>query len=220
MPKKIVLPIIFLININIVQALELPQEMILEYRGPYGIPAKLKFSHDQKNYTIDANVAIPFKNMRFHTKGIIQNDQLLPTEYTVYRAKKAYSSALFNYKDQKITFGKLPERKNNKLSKNTQDLFTIAWQMSINRGLPLKNTFATDGKRIYELPQLQQTKNIQHSINGKKESSLYFKGGEDDRQLEIGLASQLNYVPSVIVYYDKGTRYELTLKRITIVNDK
>lgn len=213
MTRKIILPLLLLTNLS--HSLDLPEEMILEYSGPYGIPAKLTFNHDHKNYTIDTNVAIPFKNMRFKTKGIIKNNQLLPTEYTVYRGNKAYSSASFNYNDQKITYGKLPERKNGQLKSNTQDLFTVAWQMSINNGLPLKNTHATDGKRVYELPALRQVNNIQHKINNKKENSLYFKGGENDRQLEVGLATNLHYVPSVIVYYDKGKRYELTLKRLS-----
>lgn len=220
MKKKLILTT-FLASFYIANsgyALDLPKEIVLEYSGPYGIPAKLTFHHDQKNYTIETTIAIPFKSMRFSTKGKIENNQLLPTEYTVYRDKKAYSSALFDYNGKQVTYGKLPARKQSKLPQNTQDLFTIAWQMSVNQGLPTNNTHATDGKRLYELPSLMQVKNTQHYINSKKENSLYFKGGEGDRQLEIGLASELNFVPSVIVYYDKGTRYELKLKKVSFKN--
>lgn len=197
-------------------SLELPKEMVLEYSGPWGIPAKLKFVHDDKNYTIDTTIAIPLKNMRFSAKGIIQNNQLKPVEYTVYRDKGIYSSAIFDYENQKITYGKLPERKEFALQSNTQDLFTLAWQMTISKGSPLKNTYVTDGKKLYALPVIQKTREISHSIDGKKQSSNYYQGGEGDRRLEIGLAKELYFIPSVIVYYDKGKRYELELKRVTI----
>lgn len=197
-------------------ATDLPNEIVLNYSGPYGIPATMKFTHNDSNYTIDTTVAIPFNKMQFSIKGKIQNNQLLPTEYIVYRSGKAYSSALIDYNKKTITYGKLPTRKEDKLIKNTQDLFSVAWQMSMNKGLPNKNTQTTDGKKIYQLPELKQTSPIKHRINGKKENSIYFKGGEGDRRLEIGLATEQFFVPSVIVYYDKGTRYELTLRKASI----
>lgn len=197
-------------------ASDLPNEVVLNYTGPYGIPATMKFTHNNSTYTIDTTVSIPFNKMQFSIKGTIQDNQLMPSEYIVYRSNKAYSSAIINYSKNTITYGKLPKRKEAQLIKNTQDLFSVAWQMSINQGLPNKNTQTTDGKKIYQLPDLQQTQSIQHRINGKKENSIYFKGGEGDRRLEIGLATEQYFVPSVIVYYDKGTRYELTLRKASI----
>ncbi|GAA5101327.1 hypothetical protein [Wohlfahrtiimonas larvae] len=199
-------------------ATDLPNEVVLNYTGPYGIPATMTFTHNKENYTIDTTVLIPFNKMRFIIKGQIKGNQLLPTEYTVFRSDKAYSSAIIDYNKNIITYGKLPERKQESLAQNTQDLFSVAWQMSINQGLPNKNTQTTDGKKIYQLPELTQTQSIEHRINGKKENSIYFKGGEDDRRLEIGLATEQHFIPSVIVYYDKGTRYELTLRKSKITH--
>lgn len=218
MKKKLILSALLtpLLIANWSHADNLPNDIVLNYSGPYGIPATMKFTHNDSNYTIDTTVAIPFNKMRFSIKGKIKDNQLLPTEYTVYRSDKAYSSAIIDYNKNTITYGKLPKRKEDKLIKNTQDLFSVAWQMSMNQGLPNKNTQTTDGKKIYQLPQLKQTSPIEHRINGKKENSIYFKGGEGDRRLEIGLATDQFFVPSVIVYYDKGTRYELTLRKASI----
>ena len=218
MKRKLILAS-FLSSLYAVQssyALELPNEVTLNYTGPYGIPATMKFTHNNSDYAIDTTVAIPFNKMQFSIKGKIQNNQLMPTEYTVYRSGKAYSSALIDYNKNTITYGKLPKRKEDKLIQNTQDLFSVAWQMSMNQGLPNKNTQTTDGKKIYQLPELKQSQSIEHRINGKKENSIYFKGGEGDHRLEIGLATAQHFVPSVIVYYDKGTRYELTLRKATV----
>lgn len=210
--KIFFIPTMFCMGIS--SALDLPKEMFLEYSGPFGIPAKLKFVHDHKSYTLDTTISIPLRNMRFFTKGTIENNQLKPMEYIVYRNKDVYSSALFNYKNKKITYGKLPERIVSDLPNNTQDLFTVAWQMTVNQGAPLKNSYATDGKKLYPLPDIQQTEGIEHFINSQKQSSNYYKGGQGDRQLEIGLAKTLHFIPSVIVYYDRGKRYELELKRV------
>lgn len=218
MKKKLILTTLltsFMVT-NWSDAAGLPNEAILNYTGPYGIPATMTFTHNDTNYEIDTTVAIPFNKMQFRIKGKIEGNQLLPTEYTVYRSGKAYSSALIDYNKKTITYGKLPTRKENKLIENTQDLFSVAWQMSWNQGLPNKNTQTTDGKKIYKLPELIQVQPVEHRINGKKQSSLYFKGGEGDRRLEIGLASMHHFVPSVIVYYDKNTRYELTLKKAAL----
>ena len=215
--KKIYLALTF-IAASIIQlslALDLPKNMTLEYSGPYGIPAKLTFKHDHKNYAIETTIPIPFNRMQFKASGTIHNNPLLPTEYLVLRDKNLYASSVFDYANNLITVGRLPTRNTSKLPKNTQDLFSIAWQMAINTGLPNKNTHATDGKRLYELPTLNSITPKTQTINGKKQSIPYFKGGEGNRQLEIGLAQALHYVPSIIVYYDKGKRYELTLKRVT-----
>lgn len=83
-------------------ATDLPNEIVLNYSGPYGIPATMKFTHNDHNYTIDTTVAIPFNKMQFSIKGKIQNNQLLPTEYIVYRSGKAYSSALIDYNKKTI----------------------------------------------------------------------------------------------------------------------
>lgn len=218
MKRKLILTALLtpLLIANWSHADNLPNDIVLNYSGPYGIPATMKFTHNDSNYTIDTTVAIPFNKMQFSIKGKIKDNQLLPTEYTVYRSGKAYSSALIDYNKNTITYGKLPKRKEDKLIQNTQDLFSVAWQMSLNKGLPNKNTQTTDGKKIYKLPALTQTPSIEHRINGKKENSIYFKGGEGDRRLEIGLAKDQFFVPSVIVYYDKGTRYELTLRKASI----
>lgn len=200
--------------LNFSLALDLPEDMTLEYSGPYGIPAKLKFSHDHKTYKIDTTIAIPFKKMSFTTKGIIKNNQLLPTEYVTYRDGKVYSSSIFDYANNSLTYGKLPDRTKAKLPKNTQDLFTVAWQMTANKGLPAKGTHTTNGKKLYELPQMVQVKDTSHFINQKREDSLYYKGGEGNQQIEVGLAKNLHFIPSVIVYYDKGTRYELNLRKV------
>lgn len=218
MKKKLILTALFtpLFMANWSHASDLPNEIVLNYTGPYGIPATMTFTHNNTAYAIDTTVAIPFNKMQFSIKGKIQNNQLLPTEYIVYRSGKIYSSALIDYNKKTITYGKLPARKQNQLIQETQDLFSVAWQMSLNKGLPNKNTQTTDGKKIYQLPELKQTAPIEHRINGKKENSIYFKGGEGDRRLEIGLATDQYFIPSVIVYYDKGTRYELTLRKATI----
>lgn len=197
-------------------ASDLPKEITLNYSGPYGIPAVMKFTHNNFNYTIDTTVSIPFNKMQFSVKGKIENNQLYPTEYIVYRSNKPYSSSIIDYSKKTITYGKLPERKQDQLIKNTQDLFSVAWQMSFNHGLPNKNTQTTDGKKIYELPDMKQIQPIEHRINGVKEPSIYFKGGENNRRLEIGLATTQHYIPSVIVYYDKGTRYELVLRKAVL----
>lgn len=194
-------------------ALDIPQQITLEYSGPYGIPATMVFNHDNNTYSIETSIAIPFKPMRFSTKGIIQNNQLIPAEYTVYRSKKLYSSAIFDYLNQKITYGKKDQTHTDALKKNSQDLFSVAWQMTINQGLPLHNTNTTNGKKIYPLPSLTQAANKSMRINNQKQESQYYKGGQNDHRLEIGLAQNLHFVPSVIVYYDKGTRYELELRK-------
>lgn len=196
-------------------ALDLPKEMTLEYSGPYGIPATLKFKHDDQHYSIITNINIPFKNMRFVTQGIIKNDQLMPTQYSVYRSNELYSSAQFDYQKGTITYGKLPTQKSEKLPQLTQDLFSIAWQMSVNQKAPKAGTYATNGKKLYSLQSLDQKADKQHYVNNKKEVSAYYVGGEGDKKIEVGLAKNLYFVPSFIVYYDKGKRYELELRRLT-----
>lgn len=215
MIKKIITILLFVLipTNSFSQTLDLPKEIILEYNGPFGVPAILTFKHDQKSYSINTSIAIPFKPMRFSTTGGILNNKLLPITYKNFRNKKLYSEASFNYSTNQVVLGKLPTRKTEKFPENTQDLFSLAWQMTINHGLPHKGTYATDGKRLYAVPTLSQAKTMNIVLNGKKQQVLIFKGGEGDRRLEIGLAPKLHYIPAVIVYYDRGQRYELTLNK-------
>ncbi|NLD10083.1 MAG: hypothetical protein GX667_10955 [Xanthomonadaceae bacterium] len=208
----LVSPFIFSVS----HALDLPETINLKFTGPYGVPAKMHFSHDHKTFSIVTEVAIPFKNMRFSSKGLIKENELLPTEFRDYRGGERYAYANYDYGNQTITYGKRDEVKTAKLLPQSKDFYTLAWQMAIDHGVMEGVIQTTNGKKVYTRTPFVKIGTLDQRINRVSYQADHYQNGEGDDRIEVALLPEKHFIPSLIVYYDKGKRYELKLNDIDL----
>ena len=60
-------------------AADIPQSATLNFSGSYGIPATMTFKRTGNQYTVAANINVPFYKIRFESGGTISGNQLNPS---------------------------------------------------------------------------------------------------------------------------------------------
>lgn len=198
------------------QAQNFPERARLHFSGPFGVPATMEFSYEENHYSIFTTVKIPFKPITFQSNGVIQNNRLLPINFEDRRGGKLYAAANFDLAGKQIQYGRNGELKSAKMTHLTQDFFSLAWQITLNQG-PLKESIqATNGKKVYLRDNFKEISSAQQEINGKETTIRHFVNGEGDDRIELGIAPEILSLPALIVYYDKGKRYELRLTKVEL----
>ena len=194
------------------QAETLPHKIKLNFTGPYQVPASMTFTYDDATYNLDTTVHIPFKNMRFTSKGTVNNNRLITQSFEDVRSGKPYAYANFDTAKKEIIYGKNGQVNRTKMTALAQDFFTTAWQAALNKAPLSEKVQTTNGKKVYERPAFVKTGTEEGYINGKQTPITLYVSGEGDDRVELGLSPQNYYLPALIAYYEKGKRYELRLK--------
>lgn len=194
------------------QAEILPQKIKLNFTGPFQVPASMTFSYNTQQYTLDTTVHIPFKNMQFKSRGIVKNNRLITQSFEDIRSGKPYAYANFDPQNKTIVYGRNGQINQAKMTALAQDFFTTAWQATLNRAPLTEKVQTTNGKKIYERPAFVKAGTAEGYINGQKTPITLYVSGEGDDRVELGLSPENYYLPALIAYYEKGKRYELTLK--------
>ena len=197
------------------QADVLPSEVKLNFVGPYQVPASMTFIHGNGQYQLDTIVNVPFKNMRFTSKGTMSNNRLITQSFIDTRGGKPYASATFDTQKKVITYGRNKQDHTAPMTALAQDFFTTAWQSTLNKAPLAEKLQTTNGKKVYERPAFKSAGTIDGYVNGQKTTINLYISGEGDDRVELGLAPNHYYLPALIAYYEKGKRYELTLRSYT-----
>lgn len=205
---------ILLTSVISVQAAEIPQSATLQYRSNHGIPAVMTFQRLGDQYTILASINVPMYKIRFESGGNIVGNQLRPTYYTDTRNGKVYATA--NFVGHRATYGKTGERHTRKVAGSVMDLFTLSWQLALNHGKLPANLTVTNGKKLYPVGRLkaQGETTIKMGRTAVQINQFSVRRGDDD--VHYAFAPDLNNVPVRIIYTDGRTKYQLTLKSVTI----
>lgn len=198
------------------QAEPLPNKIKLNFTGPYQVPATMVFNYDAQQYHLDTTVHIPFKNMRFSSKGLVKNNRLITQSFEDIRSGKPYAYANFDTQNRTIQYGRNGEVKTAKITALAQDFFTTAWQATLNQAPLTEKVQTTNGKKVYERPAFIKTGSEEGYINGQRTPITLYVSGEGDDRVELGLSADHYYLPALIAYYEKGKRYELRLKNYQI----
>lgn len=194
----------------------LPQNIKLNFTGPFQVPASMAFSYGNGQYALDTTVHIPFKNMHFTSRGLLENNRLITQSFKDTRSGKPYAYANFDLKNKTILYGKTGQSHTAKITGLAQDFFTTAWQAALNQAPLTEKIQTTNGKKVYERPPFVKTGTEEGYINGQKTPITLYVSGEGDDRVELGLSPQNYYLPALIAYYEKGKRYELRLKSYQI----
>lgn len=196
----------------IAQAETLPNRVKLNFVGPFQVPATMTFVHGNGKYSLDTTVSIPFKNMHFTSKGLLENNRLITQSFSDTRGGKPYASAQFDTQKRSITYGRNGQALAAEMTALAQDFFTTAWQATLNKAPLTEKIQTTNGKKVYERPPFEKAGTTEGYINGKKVPVTLYVSGEGDDRVELGLSPDNLYLPALIAYYEKGKRYELVLK--------
>lgn len=194
------------------QAETLPNRVKLNFVGPFQVPATMTFVHGNGKYSLDTTVSIPFKNMHFTSKGLLENNRLITQSFSDTRGGKPYASAQFDTQNRSITYGRNGEALAAEMTSLAQDFFTTAWQATLNKAPLTEKIQTTNGKKVYERPPFEKAGTTEGYINGKKVPVTLYVSGEGDDRVELGLSPDNLYLPALIAYYEKGKRYELVLR--------
>lgn len=194
----------------------LPQKIKLNFTGPFQVPATMTFSYGNGHYDLNTIVNVPFKNMHFTSKGIIQNNRLITQSFKDTRSGKPYAYADFDLANKTIHYGREGQSHTTKMTALAQDFFTTAWQATFNHAPISEKVQTTNGKKVYERPAFIKVATQETRINGQKTPMILYVSGEGDDRVELGLSPENYYLPALIAYYEKGKRYELRLKNYTI----
>lgn len=194
------------------QAQTLPNRIKLNFVGPFQVPASMTFIHGDGKYSLDTTVSIPFKNMHFKSKGLLQNNRLLTQSFIDTRGGKPYASAKFDIPNKSIAYGKNGQNLAAEMTALAQDFFTTAWQATLNKAPLTDKIQTTNGKKVYERPPFEKAGTTEGYINGKNTPVILYVSGEGDDRVELGLSPDNLYLPALIAYYEKGRRYELVLR--------
>lgn len=194
----------------------LPEKATLHFSGPYGLPATMEFSRNNTNYTLHTTVKIPFKPMVFRSEGSIRNNHLIPHKFTDTRGGKLYAYANFDTQRKEIQYGRAGEQKIAKMKYLSQDFFTLAWQIALHEGGLKESVQATNGKKIYIRNRFEEAALTTQTINNRETPIRLFINGVGDDRIELGIAPEFHHLPALIVYYDKGKRYELKLTKVEL----
>lgn len=194
------------------QAETLPQHIKLNFTGPFQVPASMTFSYGNGQYNLDTTVHIPFKNMRFTSKGLLKNNRLLTQSLKDIRSGKPYAYADFDLQNKTIHYGRTGQSHTAKITGLAQDFFTTAWQATLNKAPLSEKIQTTNGKKVYEHPAFVKAGTEEGYINGQRTPITLYISGQGDDRIELGLSPKNYYLPALIAYYEKGKRYELRLK--------
>lgn len=227
-----------------------PKQAELTYEGPYGITGKMNFNRDEQNYHIDMVLNIPFNKRQFISEGTIENNRLIPLHYYDKRKDKLYASAEFDYKNGIVRFGK-GEQPNKEAPFNPKtemffDLFSWAWQMSIDGGNFRTETLKiTNGKKIYEQSISEEEVEVENVSEYNEQVEKFYEIGnqrlriveeaieyerqdknqeqnqnndENSDSVSYAFAPDFANIPAVIKITDKGKKYEIHVIGIKLDN--
>ncbi|MDO4434595.1 MAG: DUF3108 domain-containing protein [Alysiella sp.] len=198
-----------------VQAAEIPDSATLQYSGSYGIPATMSFKRHNDNYTIVANINVPFYTIRFESSGKIVGTQLYPSHYKDTRNGKTYASAQFS--GNQVTYGRHNSVRTETVSGRVMDLFTLSWQLAFEEGkLPSGINKITNGKKLYPVGGIQSAGSKVAKVGGGKTNINQFTVKRGDDTVLYAFAPALGGVPAIISYHDGDNKYNLTLKSVSI----
>ncbi|MDO5685790.1 MAG: hypothetical protein Q4G42_00095 [Neisseria sp.] len=204
-----------------------PKDAQLRYEGPFSITGDMHFSRTADTYHIEATFNVPFNKMQFRSEGKIQNGKLIPLQYSDTRKGKLYASAIFDYEQKVIRYGKGDTPTQSVAMEGAQhDFFSWAWQMSIDGGYMPGTVQLTNGKKGYlqttppaEDIELEET--LYDTGEGKiriiRQSIDRERGGQHD-SIDYGFAPDFANIPALIVFNDGGKVYEMRIIGIKLDN--
>ena len=195
-------------------AADIPQSATLNFSGSYGSPATMTFKRTGNQYTVAANINVPFYKIRFESGGTISGNQLNPSYYHDTRNGKLYASAQFS--GNQITYGKAGETRTEAVSGRVMDLFTLSWQLAFSDGKLPANLRITNGKKLYPVNGISRAGSSQTKIDGVQTTVQQFNVRRGDDMVRYAFADQLGGVPANIQYNDGSKSYNLNLKSVTI----
>lgn len=193
------------------KAATLPQQAKLHYVDNHGVPVNMDFSQQNNHYRIGVSLNFIFYHLNFVSTGTVSGNTLTPLSYVDTRQGKPYAYAVFN--QQTVQFGK-----NNADAQHVQvdgpvyDMFALGWQLGINEGQLAKNTYLTNGKKIYPLKDISFIGQQPLSINNQLTNISLYRLNRGDDVVEYAFAPSLNGIPVRISYMDNGKIYTLHLK--------
>lgn len=192
-------------------ATDLPLQAKLEYVDNHGIPVNMDFSRQDNQYRIEVHLNLILYHLNFVSNGTVANNTLTPLSYTDSRQGKPYAYATFT--NQTVQFGKNgDEPKQVTVNGPVFDLFALGWQLGVNNGHLAKNTYLTNGKKIYPLNNISFIGTEQLSVNSEMISISHYRLNRGDDVVEYAFAPSLRGIPVRISYMDNGKIYTLQLK--------
>ncbi|WP_037587573.1 membrane protein [Stenoxybacter acetivorans] len=216
--KIIALSAIFmalLLNLSAVQAADFPQQVQLQYIGPYGVPAAMTFSQSNNRYRVTADINVPMYQMRFQSQGTVSGNTLNPAVYTDTRKGKLYAQAKFG--GGKVVYGKTGEEmKTAEINGAVFDLFTLAWQLAMNEGQLPNQLRITNGKKLYTVGALKRIGTTQMRINGNDTEVNQYRVTRGNDVIDYAFSPQWANIPAKITYTDDGKTYTLKLKSVKL----
>ena len=193
----------------------------LSYSSNRGVSADMTFNRNSSTYNIHTIFKIPLYSMQFVSNGSMRGNQMIPQSYSDTRRGKIYAKATFNHNNKTITYGKAGQSDTTEMRGIPMDLFSLAWQLSLNDGKLSGVSQFTNGKKVYN-----ETTNIR--ANGSQTVTFknqplkvnMYRATRAGDVMEYGLAPSMGNVPAVIRYTDNGTTYQLNLSAATIDGKK
>lgn len=197
-----------------------PKDAQLRYEGPLSITGMMNFHRSGDNYRIDASFNIPFNKMQFVSEGKIQGNKLVPYRYTDTRKGKVYASAIFDYENKTVRYGKgATPTQTAPINGAQHDFFSWAWQMSIDGGYMPGYVQLTNGKKIYaqESPPAEDIE-LEETLYDTGEGKIRIVTQKIDRDRQgrhdtigYGFAPDFANVPAFILFNNNGTEYQMQI---------
>lgn len=195
-------------------AAELPQSVVVNYSGTYGIPASMTFTRSGHNYKVVSDIKVPLYRIRFESGGTMSGNTLKPSYYKDIRNGKIYAQAQFN--GSNVMYGRAGQEQTTQVSGPVMDLFTLAWQLAANDAKLPENLKITNGKKIYNVGRLSKVGSAAYSFRGGKMNIDQYRVHQGDNVINYSFAPALNNIPAQINYSDDGKTYKLNLTSVII----
>ncbi|MFQ1021920.1 hypothetical protein ACIWO4_01105 [Avibacterium paragallinarum] len=184
----------------------------IKYSSNYLMPAYVHFNANGSQYTITANINIPFYNIEFKSSGTQTNNTFAMLDYQDIRNGKLYAKTLIN--GNEILYGKVKNSLDNMpFTMPIFDLFTVAFQLSYYGKLP-HNFQITNGKKLYLMENVfvkKSEKQVKENNRNQTEITYQFRTGEKSFVVKKYLGEQF---PRYISYDKDGDHYELTFNEL------
>lgn len=194
-----------------VLAVGLPSQAKLQFVNQYGVPATMTFTQHDNQYSINTDVDMIFYQLHFASTGHIMGNRLLPESYRDSRSGKLYAQALFD--GQMIQYGKIGDDvKQMKINGVVFDIFTLAWQLALDKDQVSSSSFFTNGKKIYPIENIHYSGKSEYLLNGTSVLTNQFLIQRAKNTIEYALIPSLENIPAQITYTDNGKLYVLKLK--------
>lgn len=226
MLKKITITSLLLIPF--LSLAQIPNDIKITYKGPTGTSSTMTFKRQGNNYTAELHFNTPIYKMVFVSNGLVKGNQLVPLNYKDTRNNALYAFSQYDYKTNKVYYGKSGEKKSQPINGATYDVLSMPWQISFNPNLTLSQFQTSTGKGIYNvrtnkiaINSIKSTKNLKIKQENTPVNIYNLQSIKGNKApVKFGYSTKYNNLPVYIDYENNYTNAEFFATSITVDGKK